>query len=121
MTVGVSQATAQTGGSLTVRVDPFSGAPGTTATVTVGATGANNQAANVTVSVSATGGTLSRSSVVTGTTGSTPVTLTRGSTAGNENYVTVSASNYDSVSTRYIISGTTPGTPAPTTPEIPMP
>ena len=43
VSVRVSQATAQTGGTLTVRVDPFSGAPGTTATVTVTATNSSAQ------------------------------------------------------------------------------
>ena len=86
----------QTGGRLTVRVDPLSGAPGSTATVTVTATDSSAQPANATVSLTATGGTLSSSSVATGTTGTTTVTLTRGSTAGTENFVTVSGpSGYD--------------------------
>ena len=106
MTVGA--AAAQTGGTLTVRIDPFSGAPGTTATVTVTAADASAQPANVTVSLTATGGTLSSSSVATGTTGTTTVTLTRGSTAGNENYVTASASNYTTVRSRFIIAGPAP-------------
>ena len=107
VTVSVTAAAAQpqTGGTLTVAVNPFSGAPGTTATVTVTATDSNNQPANATVSLTATGGTLARSSVLTGTTGTTTVTLTRGSTVGTENNVTVSASNYTSVSGRFIIAG----------------
>ena len=56
--------------------------------------------------MTATGGTLSNSSVATGTTGTTTVTLTRGSTAGTENFVTVSGpSGYDSVSGRFVIAG----------------
>ena len=95
----------QTGGRLTVRVDPLSGAPGSTATVTVTATDSSAQPANATVSLTATGGTLSSRSVATGTTGTTTATLTRGSTAGSENFVTVSATNYDSVSGRFVIAG----------------
>ena len=96
----------QTGGRLTVRVDPLSGAPGSTATVTVTATDSSAQPANATVSLTATGGTLASSSVLTGTTGTTTVTLTRGSTVGSENFVTVSGpSGYDSVSGRFVIAG----------------
>ena len=69
VTVTVTAA-AQTGGNLTVRVDPFTGAPGTTATVTVTAStiaaDSSAQPASVTVNLTATGGTLSRPSVVTG-------------------------------------------------------
>ena len=103
--VNVTAATAQAG-TLTVRIDPFSGAPGTTATVTVTATDSSAQSANVTVNLTATGGTLSSPSVATGTTGTNTVTLTRGSTVGTENYVTVSGpSGYDSKRGRYIIAG----------------
>ena len=106
VTVSTTAAAAQTGGTLTVRIDPFSGAPGTTATVTVTAADASVQPANVTVNLTATGGTLSSSSVATGTTGTTTVTLTRGSTAGTENFVTVSGpSGYTSVNGRFIIAG----------------
>ena len=49
-------ADAQNAGSLTVRVDPFDGAPGSTATVTFTVIGADNQPAFVTVNLSATGG-----------------------------------------------------------------
>ena len=106
VTVSTTAAAAQTGGTLTVRIDPFSGAPGTTATVTVTAADASAQPANVTVSLTATGGTLSSSSVATGTTGTTTVTLTRGSTAGTENFVTVSGpSGYTSVNGRFVIAG----------------
>ena len=63
-------ADAQDGGSLTVRVDPFDGAPGSTATVTFTAIGADNQPAFITVNLKAIGGTLSRSSELTGTSGS---------------------------------------------------
>ena len=109
VTVNVTAAAAQTGGTLTVRIDPFSGAPGSTATVTVTTADSSAQPASVTVNLTATGGTLSSSSVATGTTGTTTVTLTRGSTVGNENYVTVSGpSGYDSVRGRYIIAGPAP-------------
>ena len=100
-----------TGGSLTVRVDPFDGAPGSTATVTFTALGADNQPAFVTVNLSAIGGTLSRPSELTGI----AVTLTRGNTLGNENYVTASVPGYASARTRFLITGTAPPpTPTPT-------
>ena len=95
-------------GTLTVAVNPFSGAPGTTATVTVTANDSSAQPANATVNLTATGGTLSNPSVATGTTGTTTVNLIRGSTAGNENYVTVSATNYTTVRSRFIIAGPAP-------------
>ena len=94
-------ADAQDAGSLTVRVDPFDGAPGSTATVTFTVIGADNQPAFVTVNLSATGGTLSRSSELTGFT----VTLTRGNTPGNENYVTASVPGYATARARFLING----------------
>ncbi len=112
VTVSVTATPVETG-ALTVRVDPFSGAPGKTATVTVTATDSNNRLANVTVTLTATGGTLSTSAVTTGTDGTETVTLTRGSTAGNENYVIASATNYDLVSSRFLISEAPPVTPPP--------
>ena len=99
-------ADAQNAGRLTVRVDPFDGAPGSTATVTFTAIGADNQPAFITVNLKAIGGTLSRSSELTGFT----VTLTRGNTPGNENYVTASADGYALAFTRFLITGS----PAPT-------
>ena len=95
-------------GRLTVRVDPFDGAPGSTATVTFTAIGADNQPAFITVNLRAIGGTLSRSSELTGTSGSGSgtVTLTRGNTPGNENYVTASANDYPSARGRFLITGT---------------
>ena len=101
-------ADAQDAGSLTVRVDPLDGAPGSTATVTFTAIGADNQPAFITVNLRATGGTLSRSSELTGTSGSGTgtVTLTRGNTPGNENYVTASANDYPSARARFLINGT---------------
>ena len=102
-------ADAQDGGSLTVRVDPFDGAPGSKATVTFTAIGADNQPAFITVNLRATGGTLSRSSELTGI----AVTLTRGNTPGNENYVTASANGYATVRTRFLITGTPMPTPTP--------
>ena len=113
VTVSVTATPAQTG-ALTVRVDPFSGVPGTTATVTVIATDSAEQPAKVTVILTATNGTLSTSTVVTGSDGTETVTLTRGSTVGNENYVVASASNYDSVISRFLISEAPPITPPPT-------
>ena len=105
-------ADAQDTGRLTVRVDPFDGAPGSTATVTFTAIGADNQPAFITVNLKAIGGTLSRSSELTGTSGSGTgtVTLTRGNTPGNENYVTASADGYALAFTRFLITGS----PAPT-------
>ena len=87
-------ADAQDAGRLTVRVDPFDGALGSTATVTFTAFGADNQPALVTVTLSAIGGTLSSSSELTGTDGSGTVILTRGNTLGYENYVTASVPGY---------------------------
>ena len=105
-------ADAQDGGRLTVRVDPFDGAPGSKATVTFTVIGADNQPAFITVNLKAIGGTLSRSSELTGTSGSGTgtVTLTRGNTPGNENYVTASADGYALAFTRFLITGS----PAPT-------
>ena len=105
-------ADAQNAGRLTVRVDPFDGAPGSTATVTFTAIGADNQPAFITVNLKAIGGTLSRSSELTGTSGSGTgtVTLTRGNTPGNENYVTAGADGYPLAFTRFLITGS----PAPT-------
>ena len=105
-------ADAQNAGRLTVRVDPFDGAPGSTATVTFTAIGADNQPAFITVNLKAIGGTLSRSSELTGTSGSGSgtVTLTRGNTPGNENYVTAGADGYALAFTRFLITGS----PAPT-------
>ena len=105
-------ADAQDAGRLRVRVDPFDGAPGSTATVTFTAIGADNQPAFITVNLKAIGGTLSRSSELTGTSGSGTgaVTLTRGNTPGNENYVTASADGYPLAFTRFLITGS----PAPT-------
>ena len=100
-------ADAQDGGRLTVRVDPFDGAPGSTATVTFTAIGVDNQPAFITVNLRATGGTLSRSSELTGTSGSGSgtVTLTRGNTPGNENYVTASVPGYTTARARFLING----------------
>ena len=100
-------------GVLRVRVDPLSGTPGTTATVRVSATDSNNQPANVTVILTATGGTLSTSSVTTGADGIETVTLTRSSTVGTENYVVASATNYNLVSSRFLISEAPPIAPPP--------
>ena len=105
----------ETGGRLTVRVDPFDGAPGSTATVTFTALDADNQPALVTVTVflRAAGGTLSRLSESTGIGGIGTVTLTRGNTPGNENYVTASADGYPLVLTRFLITGTPTPTSTP--------
>ena len=108
-------ADAQNAGRLTVRVDPFDGAPGSKATVTFTAIGADNQPAFITVNLKAIGGTLSRSSELTGTSGSGTgtVTLTRGNTPGNENYVTASADGYPLAFTRFLITGSPAPTPTP--------
>ena len=99
-------ADAHDAGRLTVRVDPFDGAPGSKATVTFTALDADNQPALVTVTLSAIGGTLSRSSESTGTDGSGTVILTRGNTLGNENYVTASVPGYVPALGRFLITGT---------------
>ena len=112
VTVNVTETPVQTG-VLRVWVDPFSGAPGTTATVRVVATDSHKQPTNVTVTLTATGGTLSSSSVTTGSDGIETVTLTRGGTAGNENYVVASALNYGLVSSRFLISEVPPEPPPP--------
>ena len=85
--------------------------PVPTATVTFTAIGADNQPAFVTVNLSATGGTLSRPSEWTGI----AVTLTRGNTPGNENYVTASADGYALAFTRFLITGTPTRTSTPRT------
>ena len=108
VSVTVTPPTSPASGRLTVRVDPFSGTPGTTATVTVTATDSDGQPASITVTLSATGGTLSPSSVTTGANGTGTVTLTRGSTPGSENRVTASATDYDTVSSRFVISDPVP-------------
>ena len=110
-------ADAHDAGRLTVRVDPFDGAPGSKATVTFTAIGADNQPAFITVNLKAIGGTLSRSSEWTGTSGSGTgtVTLTRGNTPGNENYVIASADGYALAFTRFLITGTPTPTSTPRT------
>ena len=118
VTVSVTAAAAQTGGTLTVRIEPVSGAPGTQSTVTVTATTtAGNAAANLPVSLSITagGGSFSPSTVTTGTTGTATSTFTRGSTIGSNYYVTATAAGYTQSSVlaageRVVISTTTPGT-----------
>ena len=107
-------ADAHDAGRLKVWVDPFDGAPGSTATVTFTALGADNQPALVTVTLSAIGGTLSSSSESTGTGGSGTVILIRGNTLGNENYVTASVNGHASVLTRFLISRPPTPTPTPT-------
>ena len=118
VTVSVTAA-AQTDGTLTVRIDPGSGAPGSTATVTVTATNANGTVAPnipVTLRITSGGGSLSPSAVTTGATGTATSTLTRGSTVGSNYFVTVSStSEYTHLSSlssgeRVVISGTSSGT-----------
>ena len=125
VTVNVSStaATPQTGGSLQVRVNPASGAPGSTATVTVTATDDDGNAAeNVTVTLSITGGggTFSNSSLTTDINGLASTVLTRGSTVGNAYFVTAAATGYTQQSVltqgeRVRITGTTTPTPTPGT------
>ena len=112
VTVSVTADPVETG-VLTVRVDPFSGVSGTIATVTVTATDSDNQPAEVTVILTATGGTLATSTLTTGINGIGTVTLTRGTTVGHENYVVASAPNYDLVSGRFLISEVPPEPPPP--------
>ena len=119
VSIGVGAVQSQTGGIVTVGIQPGSGAPGTTATVTVTATDSNNQPANVsvTLSITAGGGTFANGTtttiVTTGTTGSTAATLTRGSTPGINYYITASVpAGYTfrsvlSSGERVTISGTT--------------
>ena len=119
VTVSVTAA-AQTDGTLTVRIDPNSGAPGSTATVTVTATNADGTVApNVPVTLRITppgGGSFSPSAVTTGAAGTATSTLTRGSTVGSNYFVTASStSGYTQLSAlssgeRVLIStGTSPG------------
>ncbi|MYA55594.1 hypothetical protein F4X88_04790, partial [Candidatus Poribacteria bacterium] len=109
--VVTAAAAGQSSGRLTVSVDPFSGAPGSTATVRVSATDADGDPANITVRLSATNGVLSASSVETGTEGTDDsIRIVRGSTAGTENYVTVNGpSGYESVRGRFIIAAPASG------------
>ena len=119
VTVSSTAAGTQTGGSLAVRVNPASGAPGTTATVTVTATGDDgNAAANVPVTLRITsgGGTFSLSTVTTGANGIASSSLTRGSTPGIEYFITATASGYTQQSVltqgeRVRITGTAPSSP----------
>ena len=104
-------ADAHDAGRLKVRVDPFDGAPGSKAIVTFTALDVDNQPALVTVTLSAIGGTLSRSSESTGTGGSGTVILTRGNTPGHENYVTASVPGHVTALGRFLITGTPIRTP----------
>ena len=119
VTVSSTAAGTQTGGTLAVRVNPASGAPGTTATVTVTATGDDgNAAANVPVTLRITsgGGTFSLSTVTTGANGIASSSLTRGSTPGIEYFITATATGYTQQSVltqgeRVRITGTAPSSP----------
>ena len=115
----------QTGGTLSLRIEPGSGAPGTSSVITVTATDEDgNPASGIPVSLSITpgGGVLAPSSGTTGTNGTFQSILTRGSTPGTNYFInaTTTASGYTFSSIlpqgeRVVISGTppttTPGTP----------
>ena len=111
---------AQTGATLSLRIEPGSGAPGTSSIITVTATDENGPVENVSVSLAITpgGGTLSPPSVTTGTNGTALSVLTRGSTPGTNYFITATASGYTFRSVlpqgeRVVISGTPPTTTTP--------
>ena len=110
VTVRVTAAQVQTG-ELTL-TSTFSGAPGSQSTVTVKATHADGTAASgvsVSLRVTSGGGTFSPATVTTGADGTAISTFTRGTTAGTNYFITVSASDYDPVQQRISITGTAPG------------
>ena len=114
-------------GTLSVDV-PFSGAIGSQQVATVKATGSNGSPiSGVSVSLSVTngGGVFSPASVTTGTDGTATSTLTRGTTAGTNYFVSASATGYDNVPKRISNTSATPttgSTPTPTTtPTTPTP
>ena len=110
----------QTGGTVTVGIQPGSGGTGTTATVTVTATNAAGSpvaTVAVTLSITTGGGTFQNgtttTTLTTGTTGTETATLTRGSTPGSNYYITASVpTGYTfsgpSSGERLIVSGTPP-------------
>ena len=123
VTVSSTAEETTTGGTLTLRIDPGSGAPRTSSTVTVTATDENgNPASGVPVSLTITpgGGVFSLPSVTTGTNGTATSILTRGSTPSRNYFITASASGYTFNSIlpageRIIISGPSTTTTTTTT------
>ena len=94
-------------GRLAITTD-FDGVPGATSTVTVRATQADGEpAADVAVTLGITngGGTLSPASVTTNSSGVATSTLTRGSAAGNNYFITATATNYSTAQSRISITG----------------
>ena len=121
VTVSTTTTTTQTG---TLRISnlPLSGAIGSQQVATVTATGSDgNPASGVVVRLSVTngGGVFTPASVTTGTDGTATSTLTRGTTAGTDYFVTASATGYtSSPQSRIVITSATPttgSTPTPTT------
>ena len=123
VSVNVTTATTtptQTTGALSISL-PFSGAPGSTQTATITATGSDGNLASgvvVTLAVTNGGGTFSPTSVTTGTEGTAVSVLTRGSTIGTNYFVTANARGYTEARTRISIGtgSTPPTTTTPTTP-----
>ena len=119
VSVRVTAPTAPTGGTVTVRIQPSSGGPGTQATVTVTATPAAR--VSIPLGITAGGGTLSPLTVTTGTNGIGTATLTRGSTPGSNYFITATPPTgytFRSALTsgeRVIILGTPPTTTPGTT------
>ena len=122
VSVRVTEPEVQTGGTVRVSVSPGSGAPGSPATVTVTARDSDEALASgvsVTLSITSGGGTLVPGTVETGTDGTATSKLTRGSTAGNNYYITASVpTGYTfmsqlSAGERVTITGTDTRTPPP--------
>ena len=125
--VNVTAAAAPTGGNVTVNISPGSGAPGSTATVSVTAKDADGKAPDasvkVTLSITAGGGTFPNGATstivatdITGVTGDSiagtaVTTLTRGRTLGSNYFITATVpSGYTFESTlpqgeRFVVSG----------------
>ena len=110
-------------GTLSVLIDPVSGAPGTRSTVTVTATNAGGRTRNVSVTLGITtgGGTLSPSLVTTNTNGTAISILTRGRVLGDNYFVTATADGYTQRSVlaageRVVISETQPSATGSTPP-----
>ena len=114
VTVTSAASSGTTSGTFTVQVQPGSGAPGTTSVITVTALDADNDAAegvNITLNITAGGGTFASAFLTTDATGVARTTLTRGSTVGNNYFITATASGYTQTAgnvngERVIISGT---------------
>ena len=99
VTVSVSSTAAgsQTGGRLEVEIDPFSGAPGASSTVTIRAFEADGDPAagvSVDLRVSAGAGTLIATRLTTDTNGTASTQFIRGSAVGSSYYIFASATGY---------------------------